>query len=98
MKRKMAIAAGFWLLLYICVNLLKRHAWIDTASASLIWLFVVGTVINYGIEIVRGRSASGRRTVLHNGYPRWFLRFAYGDEPAASSNKLRSQKGQSLYE
>ena len=87
MKNKWAIAACFWILFYISVKILNRHTWIDTASASLISLFVVATVINYGIEIWRGRAVSGRRIVSHNGYPRWFLRFVYDDDTPAASPK-----------
>jgi hypothetical protein len=87
---------GFWILLYASVKLLDQHAWIGPVSALLMWLFVLATVINYGIEILRSRSASGRRTLSHGGYPRWFLRFAHGDQGSApSSDKLYTQNGKS---
>jgi hypothetical protein len=95
MKVKWAIGVGFWVLLYASVKLLEQHAWIGPLSALLMWLFVVTMVINYGIEILRSRGASGKRTVSRTGYPRWLLRFAYDEDRsnALATGRLQKKRG-----
>ena len=84
MKSKWIIAVTFWILLYASVKL-DQHPWIGPLSAIVIWLFVLSTVINYGIGILRSGSDSGKRRLSHKEYPLGFLRFAYDDRGASQS-------------
>jgi hypothetical protein len=80
MKSKWTIVITVWLALGLSIYFSKRHEWLDYAWLLMFALFVVATVVNFGIAIYRRKNHPGNEAICTRGYPRWFMRFAL-DEP-----------------
>ncbi|HTZ48305.1 MAG TPA: hypothetical protein VMH20_11975 [Verrucomicrobiae bacterium] len=69
MKSKWTIVITVWLALGLSIYFSKRHEWLDYAWLLMFALFVVATVVNFGIAIYRKKKPPGKRSDLHTRLP-----------------------------
>jgi phosphoglycerol transferase MdoB-like AlkP superfamily enzyme len=79
-QRNVSLIVSFiiWGLLLLSVAVYQRHRWIDRIWLGAILAFLLLVTVNFVVQLHRRDGDPSK--VSYQGYPRWFIRFAFDED------------------